>query len=151
MSQKIAASVVYALLLAACAFFAGFAVFGFAFAIGDGGGSVGPGMAFFLIATLVGAVALGIGALSCWARNRVIRGIALAGVLLVLPAGFLFTRENGWAMWSYAQTGYHYGASAWSSVLLPVPLDLVALVWSGLRLRRMGHAAGQGHVTVNND
>jgi hypothetical protein len=139
-TQKIVVSLAYALLLAACVCFAGFEVFGFAFAIGDGGGKIGLGAGIFLIATLVGAAGLFIAALGSWTRSRAARLIALASVLLVLPASVLYCWQNGEAFWHNTQVGFHYGPLAWATVLLPVPLDLAALLSSGLRIRQFNHS-----------
>jgi hypothetical protein len=52
------ASLVYALVLLGCAFFAGFDAFAFAFAIGDGGGQVSLTAGTLLIGKLAGGVGL---------------------------------------------------------------------------------------------
>jgi hypothetical protein len=135
LTQKIV-SLAYALLLIACACFAGLEIFGFAFGIADGGGKIGPGIGILLIAALLGATALMIVAVGSWTRNRAVSLIALASALLVLPATVLFCWANGQALWHNTQIGYHSGPLAWASVLLPVPLDFVALLFSGLRFRQ---------------
>jgi hypothetical protein len=56
-------SLVYALVLLECPFFAGFNTFAFAFAIGDGGGQVSLAAGTLLIGTLAGGVGLVIAAL----------------------------------------------------------------------------------------
>jgi hypothetical protein len=128
-------SFVYALVLVGCACFAGSEVFGFAFAIGDGDGKIGLGIGAFFIATLAGAVGLVIAAIGSWTRSRAVSLIALAGALLVLPSAVLFCRAQGGALWHNSQVGFNYGPLAWASVLLPLPLDLAALLLSGLRFQ----------------
>jgi hypothetical protein len=51
-------SVIYALVLLGCAFFAGFDTFAFAFGIGDGGGQIGILAGTLLIGTLAGGCSL---------------------------------------------------------------------------------------------
>jgi len=136
-------SLANALLLIACALFAGFEVFGIAFGIGDGGGSIGLGAGTFLTATLVGAVGCLIAALGSWARSRTVSLIGLTSALLVLPAAFVFCRQDGWAFWHYSQMGFHYGLFAWATVLLPVPFDFAALLLSGLRFRQFRRLSPQ--------
>ena len=135
------ASLSFALLLVASACFAGFEVFGFAFGIGDGGGTIGLGIGAFFIATIAGAVGLVISSLGSWTRSRAVIWIAIASSLLVLPAAVLFCWGQGGALWHNSQVGYHYGPLAWTSVLLPVPFDLAALLLSGLRFRRFCRSA----------
>jgi hypothetical protein len=79
-------SLIYALVLLGCAFFAGFDTFGFAFAIGDGGGQVSLAAGTLLIGTLAGGVGLVIAALGSWTRSQGISLVALVSVFLVLPA-----------------------------------------------------------------
>jgi hypothetical protein len=129
-------SLIYALLLVACACFAGLEIFGFAFAIGDGGGTIGLGMGIFFIATLAGAIGLVATAGGSWTRSRTVSRISCASAVLVLPAAGLYGWQDVVAMWHNSQIGYHYGPFHWASALLPVPFDLAALLFSGLRLRR---------------
>lgn len=143
LTQK-SVSFLYALVVIASACFAGFEIFGFAFAIGDGGGKVGLGTGAFLIGTLVGAVGLLIAASGFWARSRTLDLIAVVSAFLVLPAAVLFCWNNGRAQWHNSQIGFQYGAMAWASVILPIPLNLTVLLWSGLRFRQWGSSVREG-------
>jgi hypothetical protein len=69
-------SLVYALLLLGCAFFAAFDTFAFAFGIGDGGGHVSLTAGTLLIGTPAGGVGLVIAALGSWIRRPGISLIA---------------------------------------------------------------------------
>lgn len=134
------ASFVYAFVLIACACFAGFEVFGFAFAIGDGDGKIGLGTDIFLIGTLVGAAGLFLAVLGSWTRSRAVSLVALSSAILVFPAAGLFCWAQGGAFFHNTRVGFSYSPSAWASVLLPVPLDLAAVLLSGLRLRRFSRS-----------
>jgi hypothetical protein len=101
--------------------------------------------------TLAGAVGLLIAAVGSWTSSRVLRLIALVGVLVVLPGTVLSCWQGVRAFWYNAQIGFHYGAFAWASVLVPVPLDLAALAWTGVRLQQamgsdQGSARGEQRV-----
>ena len=130
-------SLIYTLVLLACAFFAGFDTFGFAFAIGDGGGQVGLAAGTLLIGTLAGGVGLVIAALGSWTRSRGISLIALVSVLVVLPAAVLYSWQGVHAFWMNTQLGMHYGLWDWASTILPPFLGLVAAGLSWIRFRRL--------------
>jgi hypothetical protein len=130
-----AASFFYALLLIACAGYAGFEVWAFAFGIGDGDGQVGFGVGVLFAATLIGIGGLLIAAASSWAKKRLFRWIALGSVLLVIPAAALFSISQGRAILSNMDLGFHYSAFDLSTILLPVPLDCAALI---VGMRRFG-------------
>jgi hypothetical protein len=150
MPRKVTVSIAYGLLLLCCAFFACFAVFGFAFAIGDGGGTASPPMEVFFDVTLAGAALLLIAALGCWAHNRVLPVVALVSILLVLPASALSCRSGITADWyNSSHNSFHPSLFAWVSDLLPVPLDLAALVWSAMRFRDPLRAARHSRVQVS--
>jgi hypothetical protein len=134
------ASFAYALILTTCGCFAGFEVFGFAFAIGDGDGKIGLGTDSFLIGTLVGAAGLFLAVFGSWTRSRAVSLIALSSTILVLPAAGLFCWAQGRAFLHNAQIGFHYGPFDWASVFLPVPVDLAALLLSGFRFRQFGRS-----------
>jgi hypothetical protein len=129
-------SLIYALVLFGCAFFAGFDTFGFAFGIGDGGGQVSLATGTFLISTLAGGVGLVIAALGSWTRWQGATVIALVSVIIVLPAAVLYACQNGHAFWMNTQLGMHFGLWAWPSAILPPFLDVVAAGLSWVRLRR---------------
>jgi hypothetical protein len=130
-------SLIYALVLLGCAFFAGFDTLAFAFSIGDGGGQVSLATGTLLIGTLVGGVGLVIAALGSWTRWRTIGIIALVSVLVVLPAALLYGWESVHAFWFNTQLGMHYGLWAWSSAILPPFLGLAAAGLSWIRFRRL--------------
>lgn len=128
-------------LLLACAGFAGYQTFGFAFGIGESGGPISAIAAIFLIGTLVGGAGLVIAALGSWSPWRAFSLIALVSVVVVLPASVLFCRQDAWAMWVNSGLGYHFGAWRWASAILPPFLDLAALWLSWVRFRRLGKPA----------
>jgi hypothetical protein len=130
-------SLVYALLLLGCAFFAGFDTFAFAFGIGDGGGQVSLAAGTLLLGTLAGGVGLVIAALGSWTRRPGISLIALVSVLIVLPAAVLYGWQSFRAFWINTQHGMHYGSWAWASAILPPFLGLVAAGLSWARFRRL--------------
>jgi hypothetical protein len=136
-------SLIYALTLLGCAFFAGLDAFGFAFAIGDGDGQVGLASGTLVIGTLVGGVGLVIAALGSWTRWRGISLIALVSALVVLPAAVLYGWGNGRANWINTRHGMHFGWWSWASAILPPFLDLAALGLSWLRFRRFHHVASR--------
>ena len=125
----------YVLLLLTCAFFAGFDTFGFAFAIGDGGGQVDVLSGTLLIGTLAGGVGLIIAALSSWTRWRGTHVIALVSIVVVLPAALLYGWQAVRANWLNSQLGMHFGVWSWSSAILPPLLCVAAAGLSVLRLR----------------
>jgi hypothetical protein len=131
------ASLVYALVLLACAFFAGFDTFAFGFAIGDGGGQVGVAAGALLIGTLVGGAGLAIASLGSWTRWRAVSLIALASALVVLPAAVLYGWQSASAFWVNTHLGMHYEPWAWVSAILPPFLGLTAMVLSWVRFRRL--------------
>ena len=128
-------SLIFALVLLGCAFFAGFDTFGFAFGIGDGGGQVSLAAGTFLIGTLAGGVGLVIAALGSWTRWRGANVIALVSILIVLPAAVLYGWQGVRAYWIDTQLGMHFGLWAWSSAILPPFLGVVAGGLSWVRLR----------------
>jgi hypothetical protein len=128
------ASLIYALLLLGCAFFAGFDTFGFAFAIGDGGGQISVAAGTFLIGTLVGGVGLIIAALLSWTRWPGTNVIALVSVLIVLPAAVLYGWQGVRGNWLNTQLGMHFGLWNWSAAILPPFLGVVAAALSWVRL-----------------
>jgi hypothetical protein len=140
-------SLVYALMLLGCAFFAGLDTFGFAFAIGDGGGQVSLLDGTLLIGTLAGGAGLVIAALGSWMRWRGISLIALVSVLIVLPAAVLYGWQNGRASWLNSQLGMHFGLWEWASAILPPFLDLMAAGMSWIRFRRLSSLFGSGATT----
>ena len=130
------ASLVYALLLLACAFFAGFDTFWTAFAIGDGDGQIGIAAGALLISTLLGGVGLAIASLGSWTGSRGISLIALVSALAVLPMAVLFGWGQGRACLINSRLGFHYSVWEWTADILPPFLGLAAVVWSGVRFRR---------------
>jgi hypothetical protein len=130
-------SVIYALVLLGCAFFAGFDTFAFAFGIGDGGGQIGLVAGTLLIGTLAGGVGLVIAALGSWTRWPGISLIAMVSVLIVLPAAVLYGWQGVHAFWINTQLGMHFGLWAWASAILPPFLGLVAAGLSWIRFRRL--------------
>ncbi|HKF48274.1 MAG TPA: hypothetical protein VKB38_13010 [Terracidiphilus sp.] len=138
-------SLVYALILLGGAFSAVFDVWGFAFAIGDGGGQPGPAMSVLLIATLLGGAGLAISALGSWTRWPAVGLIAFVSALLVLPAAALFAWANGHALWWNTRTGaWRSPLWEWGLTFLPPFLGLLAIVFSWLRFRRFSKPAGGG-------
>jgi hypothetical protein len=81
-----AASLVHALVLPGCAFFAGFDTFALAFAMGNSGGRVGVAAGALLIGSLVGGAGLAIASPGSWTRLPFVSLIALVCALPVLPA-----------------------------------------------------------------
>ena len=130
------ASLVYALVLLGCAYFAGFDTFAFAFAIGDGDGRVSVAAGILLIGTLVGGAGLAIASLGSWTRWRPLSLIALVSALVVLPATVLYEWQSANAFWVNTRLGMHYGLWAWVSAILPPFLGLTATVFSWVRFRR---------------
>jgi hypothetical protein len=130
-------SLLFALLLLACACFAGFDTFAFAFAIGDGDGQVGVATGILLIGTLAGGVGSIIAAFGSWSRRRGISLIALVSVLIVLPAAVLYGWGSVHAFWHNTKVGFHYGFWAWTSAILPPFLCLLAAGLSLVRLRHL--------------
>jgi hypothetical protein len=130
-------SLVYAVLLIGCAFFAAFDTFAFAFAIGDGGGHVSLAAGTLLIGTLAGGVGLVIAALGSWIRRPGISLIALVSALMVLPAAVLYGWQSFRAFWINTKHGMHYGCGAWASAILPPFLGLAAAGLSWARFRRV--------------
>jgi hypothetical protein len=110
-------SLVDALLLLGCAFFAAFDTFAFAFGIGDGGGQVSLTAGTLLIGTLAGGVGLVIAALGSWIRRPGISLIALVSVLIALPAAVLYGWASIRAFWINTKQGMHYGSWAWASAI----------------------------------
>jgi hypothetical protein len=119
-------SLVFALLLLACACFAGFDTFAFAFGIGDGGGQVGLTTGTLLIATLAGGVGLIIAAIGSWSRRPGISLLALISAFIVLPAAVLYGWGSVHVFWHNTKVGLHYSIWAWASAILPPFLCLVA-------------------------
>jgi len=130
-------SLVHALLLFSCAFFAAFDTFAFAFGIGDGGGQVSLTAGTFLIGTLAGGVGLVIAALGSWIRRPGISLIALVSVLIALPAAVLYGWTSFRAFWINTKLGMHYDSWAWASAILPPFLGLAAAGLSWARFRRL--------------
>jgi hypothetical protein len=130
-------SLIYALVLLGCAFFARFDTFAFAFGIGEGGEPVGLAAGTLLIGTLAGGVGLVIAALGSWTRSRGISLLALVSVLVVLPAAVLYGWQDVRASWINTQLGMHYGLWVWTSAILPPFLCLVAAGLSWIRLLRL--------------
>ncbi len=130
-------SLVYALVLLGCAFFAGFDTFAFAFGIGDGGGQVSLAAATLLIGTLAGGVGLVIAALGFWTRWPSINLIALVSALIVMPAAVLYGWQDVYAMLIDTRLGMHFGAWRWISATLPPFLGLLAAGLSWVRFRKL--------------
>ncbi len=108
-------SLVYALLLVGCAYFAGHQVFGIMFGIGESGESIGLLGGAFLIVTALGTVGFGIAAVGAFSKVRAFGFLGVASAVAVLPAsGFL----------------------AWQE-FLPFALDLAAIALSVLWLRQL--------------
>ena len=143
-------SLIYALVLLGCAFFAGFDTFGFAFGIGDGGGQVSVAAGTFLIGTLAGGVGLIIAALLSWTRWPGTNIIALVSILIVLPAEVLYGWQGVRANWLNTQLGMHFGFWNWSSAILPPFLGVVAAGLSWGRLRSWSHAPEAGAISGAN-
>jgi len=118
---------------------AGLDAFGFAFAIGDGGGQVSLVDGTLLIGTLAGGAGLVIAALGSWIRWRGISLTALVSVLVVLPAAVLYGWQDVRASWINTQLGMHYGLWAWASAILPPFLGLVVAGLSWIRFRRLSY------------
>ncbi|MGO9940879.1 MAG: hypothetical protein ACLPH3_24730 [Terracidiphilus sp.] len=131
-------SLLFAVLLVSCAGVALYQTWGFMFAKGEAEAAVGLGVVAVLFVTLLGAAGLVIGALGSWSRWPIYSKIPLVSALCVLPAAVLFCWQQGGAYWRNTQIGvFHYGPLAWASVLLPLPLDLAAVLLSGLRFRQL--------------
>lgn len=130
-------SLIYALVLLGCAFFAGFDTFAFAFAIGDGGGQVSFVTGTLLIGTLAGGIGLVIAALVSWIRSPRISLLALVSILVVLPAAMLYGWQSIHAFWRNTQLGMHYGLWDWASAILPPFLGLIAAGLSWIRYRKL--------------
>jgi hypothetical protein len=142
-----AASLVYVLLLLACAFFAGYDTFWTGFAIGDGGGLVGFAAGALLIGTLVGGAGLAIASLGSWTGSRGVSLIALVSTLAVLPMAVLFGWGQARACWINSQLGFHYSVWEWTAYILPPFLGLAAAVWSWVRFRRFAVRLPESPVT----
>jgi hypothetical protein len=135
--SRILRSLVYAVLLAACACFALYYLWGFMFGMGESGGPDTLIGDTILGVTLLGAAGLVIAALLSWTRWRAFNLIATVSAILALSASVLWCCSETRAMWLNTQSGvYHYGLFAWAAALLPAPLDLVAVMWSWFRFRR---------------
>jgi hypothetical protein len=129
------ASLIYAPVLLACAFFAGFDTFGFAFGIGDGRGQVSLTAGALLIGTLAGGMGLVIAALGSWTRWRGANVIALISLLIVWPAAMLYGWQGVHAYWIDTQLGMHFSLWVWSSAILPPLLGVVGAALSWARVR----------------
>ena len=130
------ASLVYALLLLACAFFAGYDTFWTAFGIGDGDGQIGVAAGALLISTLLGGIGLTFASLGSCTRWPTVSLIALVSALAVLPMAVLFGWGQARASWIDSHLGFHYSVWQWAAEILPPFLGLAAAVWSGARFRR---------------
>ena len=135
--MNLAGRIVYSLVLFACAAFAAFDTFAFAFGIGDGGGQASLLAKTFLIGTLAGGVGLVIAALASWTRSPGISIFAIVCILVVLPAAVMFGWQSVRAFSNNTQHGYHYGWGAWASAILPPFLTLLAVALSWIRLRSL--------------
>jgi hypothetical protein len=135
--SRIPRSLVYAVLLAACACFALYHLWGFMFEMGESGGPDTLIGDTILGVTLLGAAGLVIAALLSWTRWRALSLIATASAILALSAALIFFQSDIRAMWLNTRRGvYHHGLFAWAAALLPVPLDIAAVLWSWFRFRR---------------
>lgn len=132
-------SLVYAVVLLECAFFAGYDDFAFGFAIGDGGGRVSIPAGVLLIGTLVGAAGLALTSLGSWTRWRTVSMTALVSAVVVFPAAVLYGWGDAHAMWMNSHHGLHYsyGPVAWTTAILPPFLDVAAVAFSWARFRRL--------------
>jgi hypothetical protein len=128
-------------LLLACAGFAGYQTFGFAFGMGESGGPQSALAAAFLLGTLFGGAGLVIAALGSWSHWRPFSFIAMVSVMVVFPASVLFGRQDAWAMWVNSGLGYYFGAWRWSLAILPPFVDSAALWLSWVRFRELGRPA----------
>lgn len=137
-------SLVYALVLLACALFAALDTFAFAFGIGDGEGQVSLAAGALLIGTLAGGVGLVIAALGSWTQRPGMSLIALVSVLIVLPSAVLYGWQGVRANWINTQLGMHYGLWAWASAILPPFLGLLAAGLSWTRFRRLSSLVSSG-------
>jgi hypothetical protein len=143
------ASIAYALLLISCAGLAGFEVFGWAFAIGDSDGKISHLTGAFLIGSSLAAAGLLIMAFVSWTRWWAVSLIAMVSALFVLPIAAFFCWQQAPAMWLNAQSGGgHNETLDWVIVILPVPLDLLAIWLSWGRLRS---AISRGPRTLDAD
>ena len=132
-----ALSLVYAFVLLECAFFAGYDDFAFAFAIGDDGAPTSIPVRALLIGTLVGAAGLAIASLGSWTRWRAVSLTALVSAVVVFPAAILYGWQSSNAMWNNSHHGMHYGPPLWTAAILPPVLDLAAVAFSWVRLRKL--------------
>jgi hypothetical protein len=134
---RIVSAISYSILLIGCAFFAAFQTLGFLFGIGESGAPVALIDEVALGITVLGAAGLTISAFGSWARRRTFGSIALVSAFFVLPASALWCWSQGGAIWANTQSGaWHYGIWAWTrDVVLPVPLDVIAIFASWLRFR----------------
>jgi hypothetical protein len=127
--------VVYAVVLLGCAYYVGYDTSGVAFGIGESNESIGLVWGTFLIATLVGGAGLVIAALLSWTRWRAVNLIGLACALTVLPLSGIVGCTGVHACWFNAKTITLCPRLEWASIILPAPLDLVAVALSWLRFR----------------
>lgn len=130
-------SCVYAALLLACAFFAGFDDLAFAFSIAEGDMQVSGAIGALLIATLAGGTGLIIASFGSWTRWRMLSLLGLVSAMTVLPAAILYGWQNTHAMWINTHHSIHYRPWAWASAILPPFLDLAAIAVSWSRLQRL--------------
>ena len=132
-------SLFYAVLLIACALFAGFQIFGWLFVIGETDRQPAAWEEALLICTGVGAVGLLITSFGSWMRHKSISMIALVSALLVLPVFAQYFLGYGMSMSDVV------GPLDWENVgvyVLPAPLDLVVAWWSWSRFRQFSKAPG---------
>jgi len=127
---------VNALVLLACAFFAGLDAFAFIYQIGDADGHTSLAAGTLLIGTLLGCIGLLIAALGSWTRRPGISLTALVSVLVVLPAAVLYGWQSVYAFTINTKLGMHYGLWAWASAIIPPFLCLAAAGFSWLRFRQ---------------
>jgi len=124
-------SILYGLLLAACACLAAYQLFGMMFAMGESeeAGLLATG---FLILTALGIAGLALAALGSWTQHPFFSLVAMAGLVGVLPEALIFLRQSSQpTIWQ------------WNSPLVAASgifafiLNIAAGVWSWFRYRQL--------------
>jgi hypothetical protein len=135
-------SVIYAVLLAACAYFAWQQLFGLMFGMGESGAALGFVGAAFLIVTAFGVLGFAIAAFGVFSRVRAFGVLGLASAIAVLPVAGIFAWQEFHFVTSIAESSdplirSMYQHHTWDLVksFLPLALDLAAICLSWLWLR----------------
>lgn len=137
-------SIVNALLLAGCAYFAWHELFGLMFGMGESGTSPGLLGGAFLLVTALGVVGFAVAAFGVFSRLRVFGLLGLASAIASLPAAAIFAWQEVRVILSISNSTdpwlrSWYQAHTWDRVesFLPVALDLAAICLSALWLRQL--------------